>query len=409
MLSVAEAQNVILQHARPLSPETMPLAVPALGRVLAEDIVSDVDSPPHDKAMFDGYAIQVADLAGGHATLTVLEEVLAGQVPRRTVAAGQASRIMTGAPIPPGADGVIPRESTRTLPDGSVEIQHPPPRAGHNILRQGSEYRRGQVVLSSGTPLRPIEFGVLATVGRTTARVIPMPRVAIVATGDELVEPGWSPGPGQIRNSNGPMLLAQSARAGGEPIYLGIARDTVDSLRSLITGGLLANILLLAGGVSAGQRDLVPGVLQDARVTAHFHKVELKPGKPLFFGTHEWPDGVKTLVFGLPGNPVSSFVCFELFVRPALRRLAGLADAAQVLQASLLQDFPYRTDRPTYHPALLEVSASGWQVQPVAWGGSADLHGLTRANALVVLPAGERVHRAGELFPVVRLDCGAGL
>src|SRR5262249_25018935 len=158
---------------------------------------------------------------------------------------GQASRIMTGAPIPPGADGVIPRESTRALPDGSVEIQHPPVRAGHNILRRGSELHRGQVVLSSGTPFRPIEFGVLATVGRTTTRVIPLPRVAIVATGDELVEPNRSPGPGQIRNSNGPMLLAQSARAGAEPSYLGIARDTEDSLRDLITGGLLANVLLL--------------------------------------------------------------------------------------------------------------------------------------------------------------------
>jgi molybdopterin molybdotransferase len=404
MLSVADAQNIILQHAQPLNPDTIPLGVPALGRVLAEDIVSDIDSPPHDKAMFDGYAVQVADLAAGSATLTVVEEVLAGQVPQRAVAAGQASRIMTGAPIPPGADGVIPRESTRTLLDGSVEIQHPPARAGHNILRQGSELRRGQVVLALGTPLRPIEFGVLATVGRTWVRIIPIPRAAIVATGDELVEPLWTPGPGQIRNSNGPMLQAQSARAGADPIYLGIARDTVDSLRSLIAKGLLANVLLLAGGVSAGQRDLVPGVLQDAQVTAHFHKVELKPGKPLFFGTHEREDGVKTLVFGLPGNPVSSFVCFELFVRPALRRLAGLPDAVQTLQAALCQDFPYRTDRPTYHPALLEASASGWQVQPVAWGGSADLYGLTRANALVVLPAGERVHRAGELFPVVRLD-----
>jgi molybdopterin molybdotransferase len=404
MLNVAEARNIILQHARPVNADTMPLAVPALGRVLAEDVVSDVDSPPHDKAMYDGYAIRVADLATGAATFTVVEEVLAGQVPQRAVAAGQASRIMTGAPIPSGADGVIPRESTRTLPDGSVEIQHPPPRAGHNILRQGSELRHGQVVLTAGTPLGPVEFGVLATVGRSNVHVIPMPRVSIVATGDELVEPGCTPGPGQIRNSNGPMLLAQSARAGGEPVYLGIARDTKDSLSSLISSGLLGHVLLLAGGVSAGKRDLVPGVLQDSQVTAHFHKVELKPGKPLFFGTHERGDGTRTLVFGLPGNPVSSFVCFELFVRPALRRLAGLADAVQDLEAALRQDFPYRTDRPTYHPAWLEASASGWQVQPVVWGGSADLHGLTRANALVVLPAGERVHRAGELFPVVRLD-----
>jgi molybdopterin molybdotransferase len=396
MLAVSEAQAIVLQHAQPLPPETVPLTPAVLGLVLAEDVASDLDMPPYDKALMDGYAVRAADLPDGRGDLVIVEEVTAGRTPQRPVGPGQATRIMTGAPLPEGADAVIMVERTRSL-DGGVRIEDSPPKPGQNILTRGREMRRGETVLRAGAVLRPQEFGLLATVGRTAIRVQPGPRVAVLSTGDEVVEAPQVPGPGQIRNGNGPMLLAQVARAGGVPHYLGIARDRPESLRPRIAEGLQAPVLVLSGGVSAGQLDLVPGVLQELGVTAHFHKVAMKPGKPVFFGTHG-----STLVFGLPGNPVSSLVCFELFVRPALRRLRGHADAGpRLVRASLAEDFAYRTDRPTYHPACLETDAGAWRVRPVPWFGSPDLRGLLPANAFVLFPVGDHRHRAGDVFSVL--------
>jgi molybdopterin molybdotransferase len=406
-LGVADAQALILQQVRPLPADTMPLTSAAVGLVLAEHVASDLDMPPHDKAMMDGYAVRSADVSQGHAILTVVEEITAGQTPRHRLECGEVSRIMTGAPVPPGADAVVMVEHTRLLDAGRVQIEDQPPQPGQNILPRGREMRAGQVVLNPGAVLRAQEFGLLAAVGRTVVRLVPAPQVAILATGDELVAASQTPGPGQIRNSNGPMLLAQVWQAGGAPRPLGIGRDNMDSLRSLIAEGLQAHVLILSGGVSAGKLDLVPGVLREAGVTAHFHKVQMKPGKPLFFGTQEHSDSSRprTLVFGLPGNPVSSLVCFELFARPALRRLRGLAEAGpHFVSAALTEDFTYHTDRPTYHPAHLRSSDSGWRVQPVAWFGSADLRGLTAANALVLLPAGNHEHKAGQTFPAMSLE-----
>lgn len=415
MLEVAQAQAIIRQHARPLPPETVQLTPEALGLVLAEDIVCDLDSPPYDKALMDGYAVRGADLGAGPAELTVVDEITAGRTPRVALGPGQAARIMTGAPIPPEADAVVMVEKTRQLDGQRVRVEEAPVKPGRNILRQGQEMRRGEVVLPTGTVLRPPEFGVLATVGRTSVQVHPRPRLAHITTGDELVEADAQPGPGQIRNGNSPMLLAQAAAAGARPHYLGIARDTVDDLRAKIEEGLHFPILVLSGGVSAGKLDLVPGVLQDLGVLAHFHKVHMKPGKPVLFGTafrgqgpgarltpESWP--LTPMVFGLPGNPVSSMVCFELFVRPAIRQLAGHRDAAAPpLQALLAEDFVYPTDRPTYHPAQLEADANGWRVRPVPWFGSADLRGLTRANALILLPAGDHKHSAGQRIAVWKI------
>jgi molybdopterin molybdotransferase len=399
MLTVAEAQAIVLRHARPLPPATAPLGAAALGAVLAEDVVSDLDMPPYDKAMMDGYAVRSADLLTGCGALTVIEEVTAGRTPQRRLQAGQATRIMTGAPIPAGADAVVMVERTR-LEGDRVAIDDRPPGPGQNIMPRGREMRRGETVLAAGSVLRPQELGVLATVGRPGAALYPAPRVAVLCTGDEVVEAGELPGPGQIRNGNGPTLCAQAARAGGRPHYLGIAGDRLESLRPLVADGLRSDVLVLSGGVSAGKLDLVPGVLQEADVESHFHKVEMKPGKPVFFGTRS-----DTLVFGLPGNPVSALVCFELFVRPALRRLAGHAEPGPcVVRAVLAEDFAYRTDRPTYHPAQLDISDSGWRVRPVPWYGSPDLRGLTKANAFVIFPAGDHQHRAGQVFDVLRVE-----
>jgi molybdopterin molybdotransferase len=401
MLPVPEAQRIILEHVRPLAPEMVSLGPSALGLVLAEDISSDLDSPPYDKSMMDGYAVRCADLAAGQGTLAVVEEIPAGTTPTKVLGPGQASRIMTGAPIPRGADGVVMVERTTMLDNHRVRVDDRP-RPGQSICARASELRRGEVVLASGTVLRPQEIGLLGTVGRSSFKVVPRPGVCVLSTGDEIVEANQTPGPGQIRNSNGPMLVAQADRAGAVPRYLGIARDNLDSLRPLVAEGLKADVLILSGGVSAGKLDLVPGVLRECGVVAHFHKVAMKPGKPVFFGTRTAER--TTLVFGLPGNPVSSFVGLELFVRPALRRLRGLGDRAdESLSAKLVEDYAYKTDRPTYHPARVEATDAGWQVRPVPWFGSPDLRGLTRANALVVFPAGDHTHRAGERFPVMLL------
>jgi len=406
MLTVSAALTTVLVHAQPLASEIVPLTPALLGAVLAEDVPSDLDMPPYDKAMMDGYAVRMADLSEGCGELAVIEEVNAGQTPRVALSEKQATRIMTGAPIPTGADTVVMVERTRLADNDRVHIDDPSLQIGRNILTRGREMRRGDTVLRAGAVLRPQEFGLLATVGRTAAKVVPSPRVAVLSTGDEVVEAADTPGPNQIRNSNGPMLLAQIARAGGLPHYLGVARDRLDSLRPLVAEGLNSDILLLSGGVSAGKLDLTPGVLEEAGVVAHFHKVEMKPGKPVLFGTRERPDGRSpTLVFGLPGNPVGAFVSFELLVRPAIRRLRGLAvNDGALVSAVLTEDFAYRTDRPTYHPARLEVGDGGWRVRAVPWFGSADLRGLLEMDALVVLPPGDHRHMAGTRLPVLRLD-----
>jgi molybdopterin molybdotransferase len=406
MLSVGDARSQILARCQPLPAEMMPLQPATLGRILAESIASDLDMPPFNKSMMDGYAVRSADLPSGTGVLTVVEEICAGQVPRLPLAPGLCSRIMTGAPIPPGADAVIVVERTRMLDENRVEIAGEPPRAGQNILPRGSEMCRGDVVLPRGSRLTPQAFGVLAAVGRTSVLQVLPPKVAILATGDELVEPGTTPGPGQIRNSNAPMLLAQAARAGAAPLPLGIGRDDPRSLRPLIREGLrTAQVLILSGGVSAGKLDLVPDLLREEGVEAHFHKVHLKPGKPLFFGTWQGEGGLPRLVFGLPGNPVSSFVCFELFIRPALRCLGGYADLdLPSVSAMLAADFSHRSDRPTYHPVGLKLVAEGWQCLPVPWVGSADLRAFLAAHGLAVLPAGDHDFRAGQRLDVLRLE-----
>ncbi len=398
MLSVDDALQVVLSHCRPLAPVSAPLSVDSLGLVLAEDVASDLDSPPFDKSMMDGYAVRAIDLHDGQAVLPVAGEVMAGQVPP-ALPSGQVIRIMTGAPIPAGADAVIRVEQTRLLADGRVSFETTRPKAGQSILRRGVEMKKGDVVLSSGAVLGPQELGLLAGVGRTEAKIYPAPRVSILSTGDELVEANETPRGGQIRNSNGPMLTAQAARAGAAPRYLGNARDDEASLKAMIRAGLESPVFVLSGGVSMGKRDLVPGVLKDFGMEAHFHHVHMKPGKPLLFGTLN-----QTLVFGLPGNPVSSYCCFELFVRPAIRALAGHAEPGpNWRQAVLTEDFAYSTDRPTYHPALVENAYGSNCVKPVAWLGSPDLRAMTKANALMLVPAGSNSYAAGSPMPVLAL------
>ena len=286
MLSVQEALDKVRQHVQPLAPRLLPLDPGALGLPLAEAISADLDMPPYDKSMMDGYAVRSGDLAAGQAHLQVVEEVGAGAMPRLPVGSGEATRIMTGAPVPVGADAVVMVERTRLDAGDQVWIDDKQLKAGANIMKRGQEMRSGQVVLAKGTRLRPQELGLLATVGRTQALMHPRPRVAVLSTGNEIVEAPEVPGPGQIRNGNGPMLLAQVARAGGVPTYLGRALDHLESMRPLVSSGLDADMLIISGGVSAGKLDLVPGVLAELGVEPVFHKVTMKPGKPVFFGIH---------------------------------------------------------------------------------------------------------------------------
>ena len=405
MLTVDEALQSVLDHCRPLPARPVPLKE-ALGLLLAEEVASDIDSPPHDKSIVDGYALVAADLAGGSAELSVLEEVVAGANPTHTVRPGFATRIMTGAPIPPGADAVVMVERTELKaaakgPDPDlVRIVDAPVTSGQNILRQGVSMRRGDVVLKAGTALRAVEIGLLAEVGRDPAAVIPRPRVAILSTGNELVAAAERPAAGQIRNSNGPMLTACVEAAGATAVSLGICRDNAAELRQAIERGLEVDVLVLSGGVSAGVLDLVPGALAELGVRQVFHKVRLKPGKPLWFGVlpsgspGEAPD---KLVFGLPGNPVSSLVGFELFVRPALQRLSG-RDAVEraPISARLAAGFVHRGDRPTYHPAVCVQDSETTLATPLRWRGSADLRALASANALIHFPAGEQTYQPGD-------------
>lgn len=405
MISVADALQSILDHVTAVRPTDFALA-DSLGLVLAEDIVSDVDSPPFDKALMDGFAVRSEDLPGGRAELAIIEEVMAGQTATCSLDRGQAIRIMTGAPIPAGCDSVVQVEHTRIDPDsGRVVIETASAAIGRNIMRRATAMRSGDQILSSGTLVRPQEIGALAELGRHRISARRRPRVAVISTGDELVPVHEIPGPGQIRNSNEAMLLAQIARAGGEPVSLGIARDERSHLRERILEGLQEDVLLLSGGVSAGKLDLVPSELAAAGVAQFFHKVNVKPGKPVWFGVRTVGDR-STYVFGLPGNPVSSMVCFELFARTAIRRLRGLSDAhPQSRRVQLSKDHQARGDRPTFYPAQFHWTPDGASVTPVNWHGSADLRATVDANSMVLFPPGDRLFRDGDLVDVIPWDC----
>jgi len=405
MLSVAEALHHVLEHARARPPGEVALA-DAVGLVLAEDVTSDIDSPPHTKSMVDGYAVRSADLVDGRARLIVTEEITAGAVPQHSVVSGHAARIMTGAPLPDGADSAVMVELS-TMSGANVEIQDTSFRAGQNVIPRGQSLRQGETVLRRGVELGSAEIGLLAEIGRSRVQAIGPVRVAILSTGNELVPASEKPAAGQIRNSNGPLLVAACRRAAAAPIDLGIARDETDELHRSMSAGLENDVLVISGGVSAGVLDLVPRALADLGVRQVFHKIRLKPGKPLWFGVaHSTPSTARcALVFGLPGNPVSSLVCFELFVKPAIARIAGRHwEAPHATQsAKLTREFHHRGDRPTYHPARLVSSLDQCLVEPLGWKGSADIRGFVGANSLIVFASGDRRYEPGEIVEVLVL------
>lgn len=401
MLTLDQALTLLHQTLSPSPPVTLPLGR-CLGLTLAAEVVSGIESPPFDKALMDGYAVCASDVASGTATLTILERITAGMVPRETVRSGTATQIMTGAPLPVGADAVVKIEETRE--DGDrVVIHGSPVTSGHNIIRRAASLKIGETVLTAGMTLTASRIGALAELGVATPSVHPRPTVAVLATGDELVPVDQTPGPGQIRNSNESMLVAQLQSYGVTPQPLGIARDVQADLTAKIDAGLQADVLVLSGGVSAGKLDLVPSTLAAAGVEEVFHKVDIRPGKPIWFGIKRRPDGTVCAVFGLPGNPVSSMVCCELFVRTALRRMMGSADATPPVElARLTHEYTMRGDRPTYFPAALVPTPHGLTARLVKWQGSSDLRATVEANGMVLLPPVERTFTEEEVVQAYR-------
>lgn len=400
MHSIDSAFELLLAATQPLMPVDCPLDR-ARGRILAEPVISSVATPPFDKSLMDGFAVRLADCVVGEVTLEVIERVMAGQVPQKSLRAGATIQVMTGAPLPAETDLVVRREDVDDQGGSAVFRFSHMPRGGEHLIRRGTTLKPGAELLPAGIPLLGPQLGALAEIGCTSVKVRPAPRAAIIATGDELVPWTSTPGPGQIRNSNELMLTAMVEQMGAIAQPLGIARDQQASLREKIQLGLQADLLILAGGVSAGDLDLVPATLKSVGVREVFHQVALKPGKPVWFGVYEPPTGPPKPVVGLPGNPVSSMICAELFVRTALRRLQGYAPArSSPLFAQLRQEHVQRKDRPTFHLARWSQTADGLVVELIPWHGSSDLPATVHANGMVYVDGEPRTYPAGSLVPV---------
>jgi molybdopterin molybdotransferase len=362
----------------------------AAGRVLAEDVAADRDTPALARSVRDGYAVRAVDAPG---ELQVIGEARAGGRFGGFVGPGQAVEIMTGAPVPDGADAVAMVEYTRREGD-RVRIDRPA--EPHQFINpRGCEAAAHEIVLRAGVRLDYSGVAALAAFGREQVKMFRKPRAAILATGDEIVEAGQTPEDFQIRNSNAWSLAAQVARAGGEPAVLPVARDNEGHTREMVESGLAADLLLLSGGVSAGKYDVVERVLAGLGAEFYFDRVLIQPGQPLVFGRARGK-----FFFGLPGNPASTMVTFELFARAALELLGGQEETALHLPyARLTREFRHRPGIERFLPARL--SADGGEVTPVGWSGSGDIPAMTRANAYLVAAADRAEYPRGELIRVL--------
>lgn len=397
MISVRDALKRVLSHCPGVRPVSMELHL-ALGLVLAEDVMSDIDMPPFRKAMMDGYAVQSPDCSQENALLDVVGVVPAGVMATFRIATGQAAKIMTGAPMPAGADAVQMVEKTRAENDKVRIIE--PVRSGQHIASRGEIMKKGEKVIAAGMAIDGAVSGLLASVGYAKVLVCPPPSVAILVTGDELVDVAQKPAGSEIRNSNSHALCAQVQMAGAKPVYLGIARDSKGELAARIAEGLQYDILLVSGGVSMGDFDFVEDIFADAGVTMHFDSVNIKPGKPTVFGTKE-----NKLIFGLPGNPVSASTVFEIIVRPALRKLMGFGRTEHFkVEARLTKPYTNRSRRETYHPALTTLEDQVWRTSPVVSKGSADVVAFARSNSYIVTRAERGVYEKDDLVEVVLRD-----
>jgi molybdopterin molybdotransferase len=407
-LAVHEAQALSLAWIAPVGVERVSL-FEAVGRILAETVHAPHDLPPFDNSAMDGYAVVAADTAGASEAspvrLEVSEQVTAGQLPQQAMSSGQAVRIMTGAPLPEGASGVVIQEQVRR--EGSTIWLTRPVKEGDHIRRRGEDIRAGQAVMSAGECLTAAHIGVLAAFHRAFVTVRRRPVVAIVATGDELIEVDEPPATGKIVNSNAYALAALVRAAGAQPLVLPLVRDNVAQVEAAFAeAAATADLVVSSGGVSVGEHDLVKPALERLGLEARFWRVWMKPGKPLLFGRLRGRP-----CFGLPGNPVSGMVCFHLFVRPALGKMLGLPETRWRLpevSARLAHEVRTKGDRPTYLRARLVWTETGWQAEVLPGQGSGMLTSMLGAQGLVFFPEGKRVGQAGEVVPVLCLTSLVG-
>jgi len=404
ILSFGDARRCVEQqaaklHAPPSEPVQLLLAA---GRVLAEPVLADRDFPPFARATRDGYAVRAADVAHPPARLKLVGEIRAGGKPQELqIQAGECVEIMTGAPVPASADAVVMVEYTAGS-GNTVEVQRSIA-AGENIVPAGAEARRGEVLLCPGTRLTPAAIAVAGSCGRHELSVYKRPNIAILSTGDELVDIAAQPAPNQIRNSNSYSLAAQVERAGGVPVILPIAPDELQPLRHRVQQGLASDLLLLSGGVSMGKYDLVEQVLADLGAEFFFTGAQIQPGRPVVFGQAPAREGAQpTYFFGLPGNPVSTMVCFELFARAMLEALSGTVVTQMVFpQARLRSDVNVKTGLTRFLPALLGGAYQQAEVELLKWQGSGDMAATARANCYLVVPPDRETLPAGDMVSVL--------
>jgi molybdopterin molybdotransferase len=418
MISVEEALEKILSYVKVLESERKPI-LDCLGQVLAEDVYSDIDIPPLDNSAMDGYALRAEDTRGAGESspryLVVIGEVAAGSMPTKKVTQGTAIRIMTGAPLPEGADAVIRFEdtdevnrksSTSDLLQIGILCQA---KKGLNVRRRGEDIAKGDLILKKGRVLRPQEIGVLASLGCSTALVIRRPIVAILATGDELIGVDQPLAPGKIHDSNTYTIAAEISRYGGIPKVLGIGRDSIQSLTEKIDEGLDADMLITSGGVSKGDYDMVKDVLAEHGEVG-FWTVCMKPGKPLAFGViKKMEGGGKRQVphLGLPGNPVSSMVTFEQFARPAILKMMGKKILAKPVIRAIIENDIADTDERRLFARVNVIKRRGqYRASLTGHQGSGILTSMVRANGLAVIPENSRGVKAGDIVEVQMLDWG---
>ena len=379
-----DAQKIVLDAAPVLGLEKISI-LDALGRVLGEDIVAERDNPPWDNSAMDGFAVRWEDIKQEQAiqkpvTLSVIEDVPAGTMPSKTVGSGQAIRIMTGAPIPRGADTVLKVEDTEHTPD-SVRVFKAEPK-GANIRPQGEDVKKGDCIIAKGTRMRPGEVGMLAILAKSLVFVYQQPRVAILSTGDELADLDERFSEEKIINSNSYGIAAAVQEAGGIPLLLGIARDTPMALKEKISQGLNADMVVLSGGVSMGDYDFTKAVFRELGAEMNFWKLAIRPGQPLAFGKIQGK-----LAFGLPGNPVSSMVTFEQLVRPALLKMSGCRSYGRpVVQAIFQERFSKRADRRHFLRGILTREDGVFKVRTTGDQGSGILTSMVKANCLIDVP-----------------------
>jgi molybdopterin molybdotransferase len=390
MISYEKAYAIIMNSAFTLGAEAVELAH-SLNRVLASDIHSDIDMPPFNKSAMDGYACRREDL---QKTLRVIEIIPAGRRPQKTVRKNECSKIMTGATVPEGADCVVNVENTETIEENKIRITDG--KIPDNICYQGEDVKLGDAVLRRGSLILPQHMAVLANAGISRVRVSKKPRISIITTGSELKEPGETLPEGCIRNSNSYQLIGQVQRMFIEPEYLGIAGDTANSLNLLIRRALKeSHIILLSGGVSMGDYDLVPAVLKENGVKILFDRVAMQPGKPMTFGTKD-----KAAIFAFPGNPVSTFFPFELMAKPFIYKLMGHDYSATVNPLVAGTDFKRRKPE---RKAFIPVKLENGQVFPVDFHGSAHINALCFAQGIISFPVGVLEIKKGTLIDVILL------